>query len=504
MKPIWSIAAAALLAFVVLRRRRLEPGLLVAGVLAGVAMAVYSTGVVELPHLDTLLEDIGRALGPWTYLLVAVLAFMEAAAFLGLLVPGETAIVIAGVVAGQGQIDIVALIALAWAAAFAGDLTGYALGRRLGRPFLIRRGPLFGLTEDRVRRVEGFFDRHGGKAVFVGRFVGIVRSLSPFLAGSSRMPLGRFVPYDLLGSGLQTTLLCVVGFVFWRSVDRVLDLAKQGAVALSLTIVVIVGAVAALRWLRDDANRARVRRWLAEHDDRVAVRFVLTVARRARRPGRFVVGRLTPGDLGLELTTLLAIASVAGYVFFGYLIVLQDVALTLGDRRALTWADSMGSASLDEIAAAVSPLGSLAVVGVALAIVVVGLVVRRAAAEGIALALGLALTVVAVSLTQGAVDRVALSPTTDAMGYPAAPAAYGVAWIAIAVALRRALPRLVLRAAVLTAGLVAAAAVALCVIYRADDWLSSVLGGVGLGALAFSTTGAIAVVATHLERSRRS
>jgi undecaprenyl-diphosphatase len=127
------------------------------------------------------------------------LAFLEAGAFLGLLVPGETATILGGVVAGQGEIDIVVLIALVWTAAFAGDLTGYWLGRRLGRAFLIRHGPRFGFTAVRLEQVEQFFDRHGGKAVFLGRFVGIVRSLAPFLAGSSRMPLGRFVAYDILG-----------------------------------------------------------------------------------------------------------------------------------------------------------------------------------------------------------------------------------------------------------------------------------------------------------------
>ena len=124
MKPVWLLAAAALAAFLVLRRRRLEPTVLIAGAVAAVAMAVYSTGVVELPNLDKVLEDVGRTLGPWTYPLVGVLAFSEAAAFLGLIVPGETAIIVAGVVAGQGEIDIVALIALVWACSVAGGGSG--------------------------------------------------------------------------------------------------------------------------------------------------------------------------------------------------------------------------------------------------------------------------------------------------------------------------------------------------------------------------------------------
>jgi membrane protein DedA with SNARE-associated domain len=503
MRPVWVIAAAALVALLIARRRRLEPGILIAGALGAVGMAVYSTGLIELPQIDRLLEDIGRALGAWTYLLVGVLAFMEAAAFLGLLVPGETAIIVGGVVAGQGQIDLVALIALAWAAAFAGDLTGYALGRRHGRPFLIRHGKGFGLTEDRVRMVEGFFERHGGKAIFVGRFVGIVRSLSPFLAGSSRMALGRFVPYDILGSGIQTTLLCLVGFAFWRSIDRVLELAKQGALALSATLVVVVALVVAARWLRGAANRARLRRWLAEHDNRLAVRLLTALLRRVERPARFLVGRLTPGGLGLELTTLLAVASVAGYVFVGYLIVLDDVALTPADRRGLAWADGARAAALDEIASALSHLGSLPVVGVALGIVAAGLIAHRAALEGAALLVGLALTVAGVSLTQGAVDRLALPSSAGAASYPAAQAAYAVAWVAVAVALRGALPRLAHKALLLATAIVVATAVALSAVYLGEGWFSDAAGGLGLGALAFSATGAVGLVIAQRAHERR-
>ena len=96
MKPVWLVAAVALAAFLWWRRRRLEPPVLIAGVIAVVAAAVYSTGVVELPSIDQVLEDVGRALGKWTYLLVAILAFLEAGAFVGLLIPGETAIITSG------------------------------------------------------------------------------------------------------------------------------------------------------------------------------------------------------------------------------------------------------------------------------------------------------------------------------------------------------------------------------------------------------------------------
>jgi undecaprenyl-diphosphatase len=498
MKPVWLVAAVALGAFLVVRRRRLERPLLVAGALAAVAAAVYSTGVVELPDLDKLLEDIGKALGPWTYLLVAVLAYAEAAAFLGLVVPGETAIIVAGVVAGQGEIDIVALIALVWACSVAGDLTGYVLGKRLGRPFLLRHGPRVGVSEERVHQVDGFFERHGGKAVFVGRFVGLVRALSPFLAGSSGMRLRRFIPYDVLGAGIQVTILCLVGFVFWHSLDRVLAIAKQGALALGVTITLVVAIVAAVRWLRVPANRERIAAWIEAHEDRPDVRVALAAVRRARRPVRFVWNRLTPGNLGLELTTLLATGLVGGYVFFGYMIVLDADMLTPGDRRAEIWSDALRMDWLDDVASVVEHLGSPGVVAVAIALAVAGLLAIRDHLEAGVLAGGLVLTIVAAALLDGAVDRVALSTGGDPPTYPETGAVYATAWMAIAVVLRRVSGHIAATAGLVGAGIALAVLYGLATIYLGDDWFSDVGGGLGLGVLCWSLAG----VAGLLTRAR--
>jgi membrane protein DedA with SNARE-associated domain len=502
MRPFWLVAAVAVGALLVRHRRRLPPLMLGAGALAVVGMAVHATGLVALPEIDRVLSGIGQALGSWTYLLVAVLSFLEAAAFLGLVLPGETMTVVGGVVAGQGHIGIVALIAVAWGSAFAGDLAGYALGRRLGRPFLVRHGPRFGLAEERVRMVETLFARHGGKTIFVGRFVGLVRSLSPFLAGASRMPLSRFVPYDVLGSGLQTSLLCLLGFVFWRSVDRVLAVARRGTLALSATLVVLVGLVVAVRWLRDPDNRARVRAWVVAQQDRPAVRLVLAAVQRLERPRRFLADRLTPGGLGLEFTTLLAVASVAGYVLLGYPLVFDDGGPTLGDRRSRSWSAALHTDRLDGVAAALAGLGGLAPVTVAVALVSVWLLVRRHRLEAAVLLVGLTIVVGAVELTQGWVERAPLPGGETARSYPSAVAAYATTWVALAVAVRRALPRWTHKAALLAVALVLTGAIGLATVYRSEQWFSDVAGGLALGLLAYSTNGMVALaVATRREAS---
>jgi membrane protein DedA with SNARE-associated domain/membrane-associated phospholipid phosphatase len=510
MKPLWLVGAALVIAYALRRRRRLEPPMLVGLGLVAAAMAVYGTGAVELPDLDELLEDVGRALGPWTYLFVGALCFLESGAFVGLLVPGETAIVVGGVVAGQGELDIIVLIAIVWSTAVAGDLTSFALGRRLGREFLVRHGPRVQITEARIEQVEGFYDRHGGKAVFLGRWVGLVRAVSPFLAGSSGMALRRFLPYDVLAAGMMGTAFCVLGYVFWRSLDRVLEVAKRGTLALGTIIVIVTAIVVVVRWLRAPENRERLDRWLDEREGTPvlghAIRLARAVGRRVAPPARFAWNRLTPGELGLELTTLLAVASVGSFVFVGYIIVIDPITeLTVGDRRGARWAAELQTDWLTDLSRALTHLGSLPVAGGALLLAALVLIVRRRRLEGLALLAGLALTYAGVHLTKAALDRPRpLDPVVDAAGsgYPSGHAAYAMMWVALAIALRHAFPRTAARVSLLAIGIAIAVAVGLTRIYLRVHWFSDVAGGWGLAATTFALVGIVALVAAFLGGDR--
>jgi undecaprenyl-diphosphatase len=510
MKPLWLVGAALTLAFLLRRRSRLEPTALAGGLLVVAAMALYGTGLVHLPSLDTLLEDVGRTLGPWTYVLVGALAFLESGAFVGLIVPGETALIVGGVVAGQGEIDIVVLIAIAWSMAVAGDLVSLALGHRLGRDFLLRHGPRVKITEARVEQVERFYERHGGTAVFLGRFVGLVRAVSPFLAGSSGMPLRRFLPYDVLAAGILSSAFCLLGFVFWHSLDRVITLAKQGTLALATTIVVLAGIVAAVRWLRAPGNRRRLAEAIEAHEQTPllgpAIHLARATGRRVARPLRFAWNRLTPGELGLELTTLLAVASVGSFVFVGYLIVLDPITtLTPGDMRGARWAAALQTPWLDSVAKALTLLGTLPIAGTALAVVAGVLIARGYRLEGFALFAGLVLEWFGVQLAKELVDRPRpLNPVVVSGGsaYPSGHSANSVCWIAIAVALRHALPGFAARAVLLAVGVGLALLVGLTRIYLRAHWFSDVAGGWAFGATVFALCGIVALVVAYVRRAR--
>jgi membrane protein DedA with SNARE-associated domain len=214
--------------------------ILIAGAAAAVALVLLATGVVRMPDLEGTLTHLSDTLGTWTYALVAGLAFLETGAFVGLIAPGETAIVLGGVVAAQGDASLPLMLLVAWLAAALGDLASYGLGRRLGRPFLERRGPRLGVTAKRLARVDGFFARHGGKAILVGRFIGLVRAVAPFAAGASRLPLRNFLPYSLLGTAAWASAFTLVGYAFSSSFSAAAGVLTHGALGLAVVAALVL------------------------------------------------------------------------------------------------------------------------------------------------------------------------------------------------------------------------------------------------------------------------
>ena len=232
--------------------RHARLALLAGGLLAAATLAAVVSGVVRLPDVEGALTDLSDTLGPWTYALVAALAFAETGAFIGLLAPGETAIVLGGVVAAHGDISLPAMIAIAWVAAAGGDLASFTLVKRLGRRFVIARGPRFGVTAPRLERVEAFFDHHGPKAILVGRFIGLVRAVAPFLAGASGMRLRAFLPWSLLGTLVWTSAFTLVGYAFSNSFSAAAGVLTHGALAVAVAAAAALGARELIR-----ARRAR-------------------------------------------------------------------------------------------------------------------------------------------------------------------------------------------------------------------------------------------------------
>jgi membrane protein DedA with SNARE-associated domain/membrane-associated phospholipid phosphatase len=507
-----AVAAVLIAAAAVWQRDRLsgERKLLAAGLV--LVLAIYASGVLSaLPDPKAIIEDIAKALGPWTYALVGVLAFLETGAFVGLVAPGETVVIAGGVIAGQGEIDLIPLIGLVWTCAVLGDTTSFYLGHRLGRSFLERHGPRVKITPERLKQVEGYFDRHGGKTILIGRFVGLVRALAPFIAGSSGMTYRRFIPFSIVGTGLWATTFCVLGYIFWRSFDMVAHIAGQAITGLGITVALIVGIVLAYR------RRHAIRNWLMAHERHPLLRPLFTIGRplyrRVLRPVarvvapqlRFLWDRLTPGGLGLELTTALAVGGAGLYVFALYTVVLSgDLGPTPLDRELLDLGDQLRSALSIDVAKVVSGFGSFPACAAVVVVTAAVLAMRRRPAEAIVLVLGLALLYATVHLTKAGIDRPRpAAPLTGATrsAFPSGHAAYATAWIAAALVFRRRLA--LVSAALVTGAIVLAAAIGLSRIYLRVHYWSDVAGGWGLGVGTFGLLAAIAILVQYMRHNGR-
>jgi undecaprenyl-diphosphatase len=324
------------------------------------------------------------------------------------------------------------------------------------------------------------------------------------------MPLKRFLPYDIIGAGAWATMLLVLGYVFWQSFDRVLHYAEQGTLALGATIVVVAGGVWLYRHFRHEENRDAALAWLDQLLDRPALRplarVLRPIGRWARGPLKFFWNRITPGELGLELTTLLAIAAVGSFAFAANAITLQDKALITGDSTAFTWADKIRSGTLDDIARAVTPLGSLPAVVAATALAVVVLLIRRRIVESVTLVSGLALTWAGVHIAKAVIDRPRPDDAlvdTAGQSYPSGHAAYAFAWVAIALVLTRTLPGLARTTVAIVAAIVLAIVIGLTRVYLRAHYLSDVVGGAGLAAAIFAVVGMVGLIVVHLRQNGR-
>jgi membrane-associated protein len=192
-----------------------------------------------------------EAAGVWSYVLVFALTAGETSAFIGIVLPGETLIVLAAALAGQGLLDPVVLTAAVVAGGITGDSVGYAFGHwyehRPGGQWLRRRIS----PGTRTGRARDFLVRRGGAAVFMGRFVGFVRSFLPFAAGALGMPYRRFLPYSAVASLIWGTGSVLAGYFLGSSAERLLRaVGVAGAAGLAAAVAVAAGLLLVRRMRR--------------------------------------------------------------------------------------------------------------------------------------------------------------------------------------------------------------------------------------------------------------
>ena len=482
------------------RKRRLVIGALVVAFVIGYIVVTRNLSNIDV---ESLLSDVSSALGAWTYVLVTLFAFLETGAFVGLLVPGETVVILGGAVAGQGETSVILTIALVWAAAFAGDTVSYLIGRRLGRGFVLKHGPRFRISRERFAQVEDYFGRHGGATILIGRFIGVVRALAPFVAGSSGMRYGAMCPYSILGTGLWAATFTLLGFYASKSLNEVVDASGRALFWFAVVVAVLVGVFLAVRFLRVPENRVRA---VTAMEGIAVLRPLVSLGRRLRPQARFLRDRITPGGIGLEFTTLIAALAVGLFVLVAYVLILTDDPLpTPGDQTALDLATDIQAGWLTAVVKVITALGSPVTVIVVAAATGVFLCWRRRWTELAALVASLAVLLIAVPELKALIERPRPpDPLVSASGaaYPSGHAAYSIIypWLALTLAIRLR-PGIPGATAIIVGGIALAALIGLSRVYLRVHYLSDVLGGWGLGVSAFAFFAALLLLISQVRQN---
>lgn len=187
-------------------------------------------------HLQSFIESYG-------YVAVLVVVGLESS---GLPLPGEATLVTAAIYAGTTHgLSIVWVIAAAAAGAIIGDNIGFLVGREAGVPLLKRYGGRVGLDRDKLKLSQYLFQKHGGKIIFFGRFVAVLRAFAALLSGANRYPWDRFLVFNAAGGITWAALYGSAAYLFGRSIHRIV-----GPVGIVLAVLALIAVVAAWRFFK--------------------------------------------------------------------------------------------------------------------------------------------------------------------------------------------------------------------------------------------------------------
>ena len=164
-------------------------------------------------HLDAHLSDLIRTYGLWTYLILFVVIFCETGLVITPFLPGDSLLFAAGSFAAKGDLQVVWLFAILAAAAILGDTVNYWIGHRIGPKIFQREKSRF-FKKEYLDRTHAFYEKHGGKTIIIARFVPIIRTFAPFVAGIGRMSYGTFLSYNVIGGIGWVAIFVFGGYLF--------------------------------------------------------------------------------------------------------------------------------------------------------------------------------------------------------------------------------------------------------------------------------------------------
>jgi membrane-associated protein len=212
---------------------------------------VLTTALYSLLALDQTLAALAGEYGPWLYAILFVVIFAETGLVVFPFLPGDSLLFISGTVVAAASLNVHALVGVLWAAAVLGDSVNYAIGRYVG-PKVFQRPDSRWLRQDHLLRTQAFYDRYGGITIIIGRFVPIIRTFAPFLAGVAQMSYRRFLAYNVVGGLLWIGTLVYAGYLFGN-----IPWVKDNLTFIVLGIVVVSLIPAVTTFMKERRERAK-------------------------------------------------------------------------------------------------------------------------------------------------------------------------------------------------------------------------------------------------------
>jgi len=200
-------------------------------------------------HLDSHLLAFLNEHGLWVYALLFSIIFAETGFVVTPFLPGDSLLFVAGTLAAGSGLDIQWLIPLLIVASFGGDNTNYWIGHHIG-PRVFKSNQSWLLNADYLERTRRFYESHGGKTIFLARFLPILRTFAPFVAGVGRMPYTRFLLFSLSGSIAWISLFTLAGYFFGH-----IPVVRKNLTLVMLVIIVVSLLPGFIAWLRHRQNR---------------------------------------------------------------------------------------------------------------------------------------------------------------------------------------------------------------------------------------------------------
>ena len=202
-------------------------------------------------HIDRHLSAIIQQFGAWTYAILFAVIFIETGLVVMPFLPGDSLLFAAGTFAALGALDVRLLIALLAVAAVVGDTVNYWIGHRIGEKAFSREDARF-FKKEYLDRTHAFYEKHGGKTIIIARFVPIIRTFAPFVAGIGKMSYGRFLSFNVIGGVGWVVLLVGAGYFF----GNIPFIRKNFSIAI-LAIILISTVPIAVEYFRHRKNKTR-------------------------------------------------------------------------------------------------------------------------------------------------------------------------------------------------------------------------------------------------------